>query len=157
MSFSFDDLCAQFCAAAQVPPPELHEQDDGLMAFTVLWREVAVDLMARPFDDPNHAFIVFHMGTPDPAHADFACILQALLHTNFTNLRANQPVLSCHPQTHAAMLQWAIPLAGMTGDALHQLVEQGVNLVLEWRQDHFLVPAAVPTGPARDAAVARYA
>lgn len=153
MASSFEDLCSNFCAAAQVSAPELREQEDGLMAFTVLWREVAVDLMARPFEDPGHAFIVFHMGIPDPAHADFARILQTMLHTNFTNMRANQPVFSCHPETHAAMLQWVIPLPRLTGSGLHQIVEQGVDLVLQWRQTHFLAPAAAAAAASAVAAV----
>ncbi len=157
MSYDFTTLCADFCAAAQVASPELHEQNDGLVAFTVLWRTVAVDLMARPFDDPDHAFVIFHMGTPDSAHSDFARILQTMLQTNFNNLRAHQPVLSCHPQSHAAMLQWAFPLARMNGDTIYQMVEQGVNLVLEWRQTHFLAPAALASVAPSEAVTASYA
>lgn len=141
MSLTLHDLCAHFCAIAQVPSPELHEQDDGTTAFNIVWREVTIDLVARPAVDPGHAFVIFHMGTPDPAHPEFPRILQALLQTNFINLRANQPVLSCQPATGAAVLQWAVPLAGTRAEQLFQWIEHGVDLVLQWRESQFLAPA----------------
>lgn len=140
---TLQNLCAQFCAIVQAPAPDPLEQHDGTVAFNIAWRNVTVDLMARPLIDPAHAFILFHMGTPDPAHSDFARILQALLKTNFVNLHANQPVLSCHPETAAVLLQWAIPLTSATGEDLHRMIDDGVNLVLQWRQSHFLAPAGV--------------
>lgn len=141
MSLSLQDLCARFCAIAQIPAPDSLEQHDGTVAFNIVWRDVTIDLMARPLIDPAHAFIVFHLGTPDPVHADFPRILQALLQTNFVNLHANQPVLSCHPDSGAIMLQWALALASATGEDLSRVIDDGVDLALQWRQSHFLVSA----------------
>jgi hypothetical protein len=141
MAHHLQDLCENFCALANSPVPELHEDGDGEVAFNIFWRDVAIDLVAQPRVDPAHAFIVFHLGSADPAHADAARILQALLQTNFVNLRANQPVLSCHPETGNVMLQWAIPLEATDGRQLHDLMGQGVDLALLWRQTYFLAPA----------------
>ena len=147
MSLTLQELCAHFCAIAQVASPELREENDGTTAFNIFWRDVTIDLMAQPSADPAHALVLFHMGTPDPAHSEYPRILQALLQTNFVNLRANQPVLSCQPATGAAVLQWAIPLAGTSAEQLLQWIEHGVDLVLQWRESHFLAPAVLAAAP----------
>ncbi|MGE0332751.1 MAG: CesT family type III secretion system chaperone [Ramlibacter sp.] len=157
MSLDLQDVCASFCALAKVPAPSLQAQNDGTVAFNVQYRGVTVDLAAQPGIDATHAYVLFHMGELDPAHADCGRILLALLHTNFVNLRANQPVLSCRPSTHMATLQWAFPLAETTGENLLQLIEQGVDLVLQWRQTHFLAPDAAQPGAVLSDAIASYA
>ena len=79
MSLTLQELCAHFCAIAQVASPELREENDGTTAFNIFWRDVTIDLMAQPSADPAHALVLFHMGTPDPAHSEYPRILQALL------------------------------------------------------------------------------
>jgi hypothetical protein len=148
MSLTLHDLCAEFCALTQATLPERLEQPNGIVAYNLSWRDVIVDLMSQPSADPLHAFIVFHMGIPDPAHHDFGAILQALLKSNFVGFRANQPVFSCHPQTGSLMLQWAIPLAETSGENLRTLVEEGIELVLQWRGTYFLAAGDAPAGHA---------
>lgn len=135
------DLCAGFCAIANVAIPELREQEDGIVAFSVLWQEVAVDVMARPAADPGHVFLLFDLGAPDPLRADPSRVLLALMHTNFMALRTNPPVFSCHPETNRVLLQWPVALQGMTPALLQQVIQEGVTLARLWREDYFLPEA----------------
>ncbi len=148
MTISLRSLCADFCDLARVPTPQLHADDEGATSFNIVLRDVAVDLTTLPSADPDHAFAIFHMGTPDPAHGDFARILRALLHTNFIGLNAHQPVFSCRPESQAIVMHMAIALAQTSGEELHRLIDQGVDLVLQWRQTYFLEPANAGSAPA---------
>jgi len=145
------ELCAGFCALALIAAPELRAMDDGVIAFNVAWRDVAVDVIAKPDADAaaGHAFVLFDLGVPDDTRADPSRVLLALMHANFMALRANQPVFSCHPDTNAAVLQWALPLQGALAEDLYQVIEQGVNLARQWRETYFLPPGgdagAAPT------------
>lgn len=126
-------LCKGFCAIAQIATPELHAQDDGVIAFNIVWRGVSVDIMAKPSASADHAFALFELGQPNPTQADPARALLALMHINFLSLRVNQPVFSCHPGTNAAVLQVPVPLDS-TPALLHRMIEEGVHLALQWRE-----------------------
>ena len=134
-------LCEGFCAIAQVAMPPMHEQQEGLLAFNIAWRGVRVDITARPAACADHAFALFEFGLPAPGQADPMRALLALMHMNFMSLRLHQPVFSCHPETNAVVLQVPVPLAGTTPASLHQLIEEGVRLALQWRETCFLPPA----------------
>lgn len=131
-------LCEGFCEIAQVAAPELQAQADGIAAFTIHWRDVDVQVIARPAADPDHAFALFDLGTPEPARADLSRVLMALMHNNFMALRASQPVFSVQPESDRVMLQWPVPLRHVTPALLHQMIEEGVELALQWRRDYFL-------------------
>lgn len=144
------NLCEGFCEIAHVARPELREQHDGIVAFSVLWHNVTVDVMARPAADPHNIFVLFDLGLPDLSRADLSHVLLALLQSNFMALRANQPVFSCHPETGTVVLQWALALAHTRPSDLHQVIQEGVSLARLWRQDYFL--AAPSSADAADAA-----
>ena len=133
------NLCEGFCEIAHVARTELREQQDGIVAFSVLWHNVTVDVMARPAADPHNIFVLFDLGLPDLSRADLSQVLLALLQSNFMALRANQPVFSCHPETGTVVLQWALPLADTHPAGLHQVIQEGVSLARLWRQDYFRV------------------
>jgi len=158
MENSLGYLCAGFCDIANVAVPELRQQDDGIVAFSMTWRSVNVDVMVTPAISPDHAFVLFDMGTPDPGLGDPTHILLALMHANFIFLRAGQPVFSCHPETNAVVLQWTLPLCGSTPAGLHQVIQEGVALVLQWRESGFLPQAgnAGQISPATAAAAGSY-
>jgi len=137
---SMQELCAGFCALALIAAPELRAMDDGVIAFNVTWHGVAVDVIAKPDAGPGHAFVLFDLGMPDGTRADPPRVLLALMHANFMALRANQPVFSCHPDTNAAVLQWALPLQDAAAADLYQVIEEGVNLARQWRETYFLPP-----------------
>ena len=141
MSLELSNLCASFCALAGIVPPVLNEQNGGVVGFNIHHRSVDLDLVTLCGDDPGHAFVVFHMGSPDPAQPDYPRILDALLQANFVSLAVNQPVFGCHPETRGVTMQWVIPLSDTSAEDLHRLIEQGLDLVLQWRRTHFLVPA----------------
>ena len=146
---SLQELCSGFCALALIAAPELRAMDDGVIAFNVTWRDVAVDVTAMPLAGPGHAFVQFDLGVPDESRADPSRVLLALMHANFLALRANQPVFSCHPDTNTAVLQWALPLQEATAESLYQVIEEGVNRVLQWRENYFLPQGdAAATQPA---------
>jgi hypothetical protein len=131
-------LCAGFCEIANLAVPELRQQDDGIVAFNVNWRGVAVDVMAKPSPNADHAFVLFDLGVPDSARADPLRVLLALMHANFASLRANQPVFSCHPQTNTVVLQWSMALAHTTPAHLLHVIQEGAALANQWREDYFL-------------------
>jgi len=135
---SLRQLCDGFCRIAGVAVPQLWEQDDGVVAFNIVWRQIAVDVIVKPAADPEHAFLLFDLGAPDPSRADPVRMWQALLHANFMALHANQPVFSCHPDTDRVVLQWSVALRDTTPEHLHQVVQEGVNLALLWQEDYFL-------------------
>jgi hypothetical protein len=141
-------LCEGFCEIAHVALPELREQHDGIVAFSVLWHNVTVDVMARPAADPHNIFVLFDLGLPDLSRADLSQVLLALLQSNFMAMRANQPVFSCHPETGTVVLQWAMPLADTRPTGLHQVIQEGVSLARLWRQDYFLASPATADGAA---------
>jgi hypothetical protein len=123
-----------------VAAPELHEHEDGVVAFSIDWREVAVQVVYMPAADASHALVLIELGAThvddDPARE--VRILRALLHANLASMRFNPPVLGCRPDTDSAVLQFAFPLSQATPEQLHGYIDQGVNLALEWRQSHFL-------------------
>lgn len=132
------DLCAGFCALANVAAPELREQDDGVIAFNVHWQEVSVDVIVKPAADAEHAFVLFDLGAPDLPGVEPARMLLALMHNNFMALRMGQPVFSCHPETDRIVLQWPVALGQMTPAGLHQVIEEGAALARLWRHDGFV-------------------
>lgn len=138
MSADLQSLCDGFCALAKIQSPQVQHNPDGALCFNIDWRDVQVDLVTQPGTQPHHVYVIFHMGTPDPAHGDFARILQALLQANFISMRENQPVFGCHPHTQGLTMQWVLPLSETSGEDLHRLIEQGLDLVLQWRQTYFL-------------------
>jgi len=138
MSFAFHELCAGFCAIANVAAPELREQDGNIIAFNTVWRDVAVDVMVMPDVSPEHVFILFELGMPDAARVDAGRAMMALLHVNFLTMRADPPVFGCDPDTGAAMLRVCLPLHDATPDALHQAIDDGAALALQWRAGGFL-------------------
>lgn len=131
-------LCEGFCRITHASVPELREGEDGVVAFNLAWRDVLVDVMVRPAASDDHAFILFDLGPPDTARVPASRTLLALMQMNFLALRVNQPVFSCHPQTQAVVLQWAFPLTDSTAAGLHQAIEEGVQLALQWRETFFL-------------------
>lgn len=140
MSNSFHQLCEELCALAGVAAPEMSEQPNGILALNIIWRDVTVNVVHRPSPTSTHAFVMFDMGVPDFAQANPTSVLLALMQANFMSLSPNQPVFSCHPETGGTMLQWALPLEHATPDTLLQVVKEGVTLVLDWRETHFLPP-----------------
>lgn len=134
-------LCEGFCAIAKVAVPPMHQQQEGLIAFNIAWRDVRVDITARPTACADHAFALFEFGLPAAEQAHPVQVLLTLMHMNFMSLRVNQAVFSCHPETNAVVLQVPVPLAETTPAGLHQLIEEGVSMALRWRETCFL-PAA---------------
>lgn len=138
MPHAFHDLCAGFCAIANVAAPELREQDGHIIAFNIDWRDVAVDVMLVPDVSREHVFILFELGMPDAARVDAGRAMMALLHVNFLTMRADPPVFGCDPATGAAMLRVSLPLRETTPAALHQAIDDGAALALRWRHEGFL-------------------
>lgn len=142
MSDTFHDLCAGFCAIANVATPELREQDDHTVAFNVKWRDVDVDVMVVPAISREHVFMLFELGMPDTAQVDAGRAMMALLHVNFLSMRADAPVFGCRPDTGAAVLRICLPLGEATPAILHQAADEGAALALRWRQTGFLNASA---------------
>jgi hypothetical protein len=137
----FEAICAGFCEIAGVAAPVLQAEADGVVAFNVRWRGVTVDVIYSAFTGGAHAFVLFDLGSIDRSGPDATRILDALLAANFFAMQANPPTFSCHPDTGDAVLRCVFPLADAHPAALHEIVNEGVALALEWRETFFLAPA----------------
>ncbi|MDP3138865.1 MAG: CesT family type III secretion system chaperone [Burkholderiaceae bacterium] len=133
---AFVQLCTGFCELAQTAAPTLEAQASGVLAFHTEWKEVTVDVIYHPTGDAGHTFVIFKMGAIDTNEGGAADLL-ALLHANFLSLRANAPTFSVHPATGDAVLQCVFPMVHGTPHGLHALIEEGVMLVLRWRNGRF--------------------
>ena len=131
---SFEDLCAGFCEIAKVPAPPLQADAQGLIAFHVILRDVTVNLVHCPERCADHAFILFEFGPMGQDGADRCEALQALLDANFLPLQVHPPVFSRNPATGDALLQYVYPFFEATPTGLLELIDDGVEMALRWRQ-----------------------
>ncbi len=134
----FERLCAGFCERSKIHPPALQAQADGMLAFNIDWRGVMIDMLYEPVGSPGHAFVLFQLGPIEQGRHDPWRIQLALLQANFLSLQVNPPMFSCHPETGDAVLQCTVSLAQATDESLYKIFEEGIGLVLRWRQTYFL-------------------
>jgi hypothetical protein len=127
---SFQDLCAGFCELVEVPLPELSFDDHGRLAFHVVVRGVAVNLVHCPRKSPDHIFVIVELGPADGGDGSTE-ELRALLEANFTLLEVYPPVFSVDPVTGLLVLQLVSPLFDITPNDVLDLINDGVDLVIE--------------------------
>lgn len=123
---SFEELCAGFCEVIGARPPVLSADDNGLVAFHVILRDVTINLVHRPDTSPDHVFVVFEAGPMG---------LQAILDANFILLQVNPPVFSRNPKTGDAVLQCVYPLFEASSSGLYELINKGIDTIFECREN----------------------
>lgn len=132
---SFEDLCAGFCEIVKVPPPELKADEQGLIAFHVVVRGTTINMIHCPERSEDHLFVIFELGPlGQEGPAGFA-ELQALLNANYVLLQVNPPVFSRNAATGEVVLQYVYPLFDATPSSLHELIDEGVDWILDWREN----------------------
>lgn len=131
---SFEDLCAGFCELARVAPPALTLDDRGFTAFHATLQGVTVNLVHYPMRYADHAFVLFEFGAIDDDDTDPNDALNQLLDANFRSLQVHAPVFSRNPVSGEVVLRHVYPLFDATPNGLLDLIEDGVDQALQWRQ-----------------------
>jgi hypothetical protein len=139
---AFQSLCEELCSYLHVPPVKPSSDPEAPAAFHLMRQGVRVDVLHFALTSPEHAFVMFDFGSIPYEEPKAARILLALLDINFMLMQPLPPVLGRNPDTDTIVLRYAIPLADATPAALLAQIDQGIELALEWRQDHFLRPDA---------------
>lgn len=148
---TFDALCTGLCELLGVRPPALQADDQGLVAFHILLHGQAVNIVHRPHQHPEHAFILFELG-PLGQSGDGHAETQALLDANFDLFQLHAPAFSRNPANGEAVLQFIVPLFDATPESLRELVEEGAAWSADWRSqlarndeaDAPVLPMAMP-------------
>lgn len=135
-ALDFHTLAEQFCAAAGAPMPDLVPDAQGAFTFSALLRDVAVTVTHEPMGSPDHVFVLVAFGPLPEEHARQAAL--RLLNANLLMLRAQAPAFGLNPVDEHVLLQYALPLAELTGESLLAGMAKAVDSALQWRQDFFL-------------------
>lgn len=143
---SFEDLCEAFCEILGVQAPQLSVSESGLIAFHVVLHGVTVNIVQRPEQSTEHAFVLFelgYVGDDDDAHAQ----MQALLEANHVLLQIHPPVFSRNPENGHAVLQVVLPLTDATPNDLYEMVDTGIEWASHWREEILSNGDASAAGP----------
>lgn len=150
----FQSVYEGLCDLVQAPRIELGEPVDGAIAFHMKRHGVVVNVLYFPQTCAEHVFTLTEFGPiphedPRAYHA-----LLALLNVNFLLPQLNPPALARNPVSGDIVLRCVYVLADATPDGLLELIDQGAELALDWRQDFFLGDdAADQLRPIDDAAI----
>lgn len=144
---SFENLCADFCEIVGVPTPALTEDLLGRVAFHVTLRGTTVNLVHLPRVCPDHIFVLFELGPLGTDSPETSLDLQYLLEANFSLLKLNPPVFSRNPDTGDVLLQYVYPFFDASGHDLRELIDDGIDLVVHWRDREQPAPVE-PSGAA---------
>lgn len=129
---NFEELCAGFCEIAGLKAPVLKPDHRGLLAFHTSLRDITVDFMHWPDLCSDKAFVLFDFG-PIPEHVELKR-LRALLRANFLPFQQTPAIYGCNPATGDVILQYGVSLFDASAHSLLELVENGVDRALRWKE-----------------------
>lgn len=134
----FQSVYEGLCDLLQAPRIALCEPVDGSMAFHMKRRGVVVNVLYFPNTCADHVFALTEFGhIPHEDPRAYRALL-ALLNVNFLLPQPNPPALARNPVSGDIVLRCVYALADATPDGLLELIDQGAELALDWRQDFFL-------------------
>ena len=132
---SFEKLSEGFCEIGNIWLPELSADAQGRVAFHVLLRGVAVNLVYCPLTSPEHVFVLFELGPVGRGDTDSMHEMRALLDANHSVLEVHPPVFSRNPATGEAVLRHTLPLFEATPSGLYEQVDEAVEWIARWREN----------------------
>lgn len=146
---TFQALCNSLCERTRSTPEELTQTDEGMLAFSVEFKNVSFNILYFPDIHPDSTCLLADFG-PVPAERK-GDALELLMESNFAMLgEKSAPAFSIHPVFHTVTLQATYALNQVTADDLLRAFEGLADMALKWRQDHFLSPMPAPRDASMD-------
>lgn len=138
---NLQELAEQFCEVIAVETPDLLPDTDGVLSFSVNVREVDLIVRNDPHSDPDHALVYLVFGhVPEDREVP---VLRELLHANLAMSGPQAPAFSRNPLTGHVLLQYAWPMANVSGRSLWHAIQDVIDAILKWRSDFGLEVAAL--------------
>lgn len=132
----FEELCTSYCELADFACPDVSVDAHGMQAFHLELEGVAVTVMHERRVAPDRAFIVFEFGPVPDERAQQVWPL--LVDANFMMLREHAPSFGRNPRNGDVLLRVPCSFAQINPVEFRQVVDDGVQAALRWRQDFFL-------------------
>lgn len=147
----FQSLYEGLCDIVKAPRVPMGDMVDGSLAFHLKRQGVVVSVLHFPQTCADHVFVLSEFGAIPHDDPRAYQILLALLDINFLLPQPHPPALGRNPVTGDVVLRCVYPLAEASPAGLLDLIDQGVALALEWRQDFFLAQETAESRPSADA------